>query len=296
MNRLAAINFLRRKADLALFGNIFIAAGAVCQGMLTYLLLGTPAQPKVIALLFFSTLAVYTLGITRFYSTVPQGDGSSRENFITVRQSFLKVLFIVAAALSVPLVFTLKMQSFCVVVVLAAVSLLYLKSLIPYRAGRISLREVPGIKSLIISLIWAVSTVWLPVYEAGAIVSPARWVTLLLSRFFLVFAASIAFDIRDIARDRLSGIKSIPVLFWPAYSRLLSAGILVVDAGFLSIGGLADGTLSAFRFALVGSLAIQIVLVLITTPERSDYFFFFGLDGIFILQYVLVYCCSILNR
>ncbi len=296
MNWLSVTAFLRRKADLVLFGNVFIAAGAACQGMLTCLLLGIPPQPKVIALLFFSTLAVYTFGITRFYRTVPQADGSSRENFIRAHQSLLKVLFIAAAALIVPLVLTLKMQSFCVVVVLAAVSLLYLKSLIPYRAGRVSLREVTGIKSLIISLIWAVSTVWLPMYEAGANANPAHWVTLLLSRFFLVFAASIAFDIRDIARDRISGIKSIPVLFAPVYSRQLSTGLLVVDAGFFCLGGLADETLPTVRFALVGGLAILMVLVLITTSERSDYFFFFGLDGIFILQYVLAYCCSILNR
>jgi len=74
------------------------------------------------------------------------------------------------------------------------------------------LKDITGIKNLVVAITWSVGSTFLP-----AICLPQKsnmLITLVFYFFFLKsFINTVLFDIRDIEGDRLSGVRTIPVVF-----------------------------------------------------------------------------------
>jgi 4-hydroxybenzoate polyprenyltransferase len=74
------------------------------------------------------------------------------------------------------------------------------------------LRKIPFLKNLLIAVVWASATVFLPVFQSTQKFPIIEVFAIFMERFIFIFALSIPFDIRDMAADMQSGLKTVPIL------------------------------------------------------------------------------------
>jgi 4-hydroxybenzoate polyprenyltransferase len=111
--------------------------------------------------------------------------------------------------------------------------------------------------------------------------------TLLIAKRFLFIAAlTVPFDIRDLFQDRQSGLKTIPTVWGEknAYliCQVLLAGYIVLLFFFRNNG------FSANFFALSTTAILTGWLIFKSKWEKDEYYYFFYMDGVLILQYLVL--------
>lgn len=170
-------------------------------------------------------------------------------------------------------------------------SLAYTIPFIPRDGDYIPIREIPGVKIFLISIILSITTVLLPVYLYGGIrsVSYFTLATVFLRRFLFIFAITIPFDIRDMVIDKRKGTLTIPVLLGEKRSKTIAILALIlftllslVHYYFMKIANLN------LLGALVLSATFSALLVSLSDSKKSDYFYALWVEGLMLVQCLLV--------
>lgn len=278
-----AFNFL-------LFSNVFMSLCAVAQGLLTFYLIGSKPIYPVLGLLFTSTLGIYNFSILISKPKHPE-----RSNYRRIRWFFshfrLMVTFTIVSLLSlIPLFFLITTASKLLLIFLAVLSFGYGLPLFSIGEQKFGLRNIPGLKLLMITLVWTMSCVLLPILEAHSMhlttISMRDTTILIAKRFLFIAALAIPFDIRDLFEDKQLGLKTIPVAWGEKnaylFCQVLLAGYLVLLFLFRNNGFTTD------FWALTLSVIITGWLIFRAKWEKNEYYYFFFLDGVLILQYLFV--------
>ena len=91
------------------------------------------------------------------------------------------------------------------------------------------LKDILGVKNIIIALAWAICSTLLP-----AIFLPEKRYIAIIAVFYLFFLKgfinAVLFDIRDIEGDRISGVRTIPVVFGRQKTKNL---LLILSSTFI---------------------------------------------------------------
>ena len=95
------------------------------------------------------------------------------------------------------------------------------------------LREIPYLKIFLITSIWSVSTILLPVIQAEEEILNTQVLLLFAERFLFIFSIAIQFDIRDMQSDRRARLKTIPLLIGQDKAIILSFLTLAASLFFL---------------------------------------------------------------
>jgi 4-hydroxybenzoate polyprenyltransferase len=282
--------FFQPVIDPLLYSNVFMSLCAVAQALVTLQLIGAKPTYPLLILLFTSTLFIYNISI---FLSKPKRP--SRSHFRRVRWFFnyykAMVVITVACAISlIPLFFLISIQSRILLILLSVLSVGY--SLPIFKSGdkRYGLRNVPGIKSLMITTVWVMSSVVLPIFEAEkwqlVHISFTDEGLLIAKRFLFIFALTIPFDIRDLFQDARAGTKTIPVMFGERNAYLFCQALL---AGYLVLLFLLKG--NGFNhdfFALSLTAVLMGWLIFKSEWEKDEYYYFFYMDGVLILQYLFL--------
>jgi 4-hydroxybenzoate polyprenyltransferase len=174
-----------------------------------------------------------------------------------------------------------------IVGLLAAITLFYGFVDIPFLKPARKLRDFGLVKTFFVALVWSVTTVLVPL--SGTFVETDMLVFLLLRRFLFVLALTITFEIKDLKSDEEYHLQTIPMHLGISNTKLLVQGIL-----FLLI---LINTLQYFFFsislpnmlAVNLSLFVSIFCIQPVNEETKDWWYYFVLDGMMILQFVFVY-------
>jgi 4-hydroxybenzoate polyprenyltransferase len=286
--------FFEPVIDPLLYSNVFMSLCAVAQAMVTLQLIGAKPTYPLLILLFTSTLFIYNISI--FWSKPKHPEQSP---FRRVRWFFkyykIMVFITVACALSLaPLFFLLSKPSQVLLVLLSFLSVGYSMPIFKSGDKRYGLRNVPGIKSLMITTVWVMSSVVLPIFEAEKWqlihISLTDEGLLIAKRFLFIFALTIPFDIRDLFQDARAGTKTIPVLFGERNAYLFCQALL---AGYLVLLFLLnDNGFNHDFFALSLTAIIMGWLIFKSEWEKDEYYYFFYMDGVLILQYLFLIAFS----
>jgi 4-hydroxybenzoate polyprenyltransferase len=134
------------------------------------------------------------------------------------------------------------------------------------------------------------STVLLPVLEAQHLhltsLSMRDTTILIAKRFLFIAALTVPFDIRDLFEDRQSGLKTVPVVWGEKraylFCQVLLAGYIVLLFLFRNNGFNAD------FWALTATAILLGWLIFKSEWEKNEYYYFFYMDGILILQYLVL--------
>jgi len=284
--------------DLLLFSNIFMGLCAVAQGLLTFYLIGSKPVYPVLGLLFTSTLGIYNFCILIARPKNPELSPQKRVRWFFSNYRLMVTITIVAMLSLVPLFFLISLSSKILLIFLAMLSFAYGLPLFAMGGHKFGLRNIPGLKLFLITLVWTLSIVLLPVLEAQAkyqtIISFRDATLLIAKRFLFIAAVAIPFDIRDLFEDKQFGLKTIPVALGEKnaylFCQLLLAGYLVLLFLFRGNGFNTD------FFALALSVILTGWLIFRSKWEKNEYYYFFYLDGVLIVQYVFVIALHWLNN
>jgi 4-hydroxybenzoate polyprenyltransferase len=149
------------------------------------------------------------------------------------------------------------------------------------------LREISYLKIFLISFIWSVSTILLPVIQTGGEIINLNIILLFSERFLFIFAIALQFDIRDMPADSRSGLKTIPLLIGRKSTEILS--FLSLSAGFMvSVFHYQTENVSFILWPLGISFIITLMLIKIRFFNKTSGYFYHILDATVLLQGFLV--------
>jgi 4-hydroxybenzoate polyprenyltransferase len=279
---------LQAAFDALLFSNVFMALCAVAQGLVTFHIIGSKPVYPVLALLFASTLGLYNFCILIIRPKRPETSPYRRVRWFFAHHRLMVTMTIACLLGLVPLFFLLANSSKLLLVGLAVLSFGYGLPLFTTKGGKSGLRNVPGLKAILITLVWTLSCVLLPIFEAQDTLHmsvPASTTSIILAKRFLFIAAlTVPFDIRDLFQDRIAGLKTIPVAFGEQKAYLFCQFLLAGHILLLLL--LRNYRLTSDFFALTTVSILTGWLIFKSTWQRNEYYYFFFLDGVLILQYV----------
>ncbi len=275
---------LKRLVDLLLYSNAWIALAAMAMSVQSqYLLLGAVYPDALWGFIFFATLALYGLhrviGIERMKSFQYAG------RFGIIRRQQNLIGWVAGVSLLVGGGFLLACgPGFWPWAGLPAlVSLAYV---MPVFQGR-RLRDFPYVKIFLIASAWSFVTVGFPaIRSAWLLTVPA--LLMLTERFFFVFALTLPFDIRDVHVDAETEVQTLPRRLGLCKTRWLAGGSLLLMLLPAYMNYQIDVYATRTFGALLASALLTFVLILGAKPERSDYYYTGLLDGMMIMQPLLV--------
>jgi 4-hydroxybenzoate polyprenyltransferase len=241
-------------------------------------------------LLFTSTLVTYNISIFLSKPKEPQKSEFKRVRWFFAHNRLMISITIISTLTLIPLFWMLGYESKLLMVFLGFISIGYSLPLFTIEDKKFGLRNIPGLKSLMITLVWVLSCVLLPIFEAQRLhladTSLHDTAILLSKRFLFVFALTIPFDIRDLFHDRNLGLKTIPVMIGEKkaylFCQLLLIGYVILLFTFKNNG------LNADFFALTLSVIVTGWLIFKSEWEKEEYYYFLFMDGVLILQYLLL--------
>ena len=276
--------------DFLLFSNIFMALCAVAQALVTFHLIDSKPVYSVIGLLFTSTLGIYNFSILLSKPKHPEQSPYRRVRWFFAHYRLMVTFTIVSLLSLIPLFFLLSMQSRILLILLSILSFCYSLPIFTVGEHKFGLRNIPGLKPFLITLVWTMSCVLLPVLESQdlhlADVSMRDTTILVAKRFLLIGALTVPFDIRDLFQDKQYGLKTIAVSWGEKnaylFCQVLLAGYIVLLFLFRNKGFSTD------FWALTTTAILMGWLIFESKWEKNEYYYFFYLDGVLILQYVIL--------
>ena len=246
-------------------------------------------NPQMIALQFL--IGFYTYGKDRYYDAVAAkttgiGYGSKRDlyDYILENKELLKTMidYSFYAIISI-ILFTntnfdinnnITLESFY-----NLVKDMHIEQKLPFIAALLSteyyskIKEKYGfLKSTYVALMWTMSSVILPAVIYDHNFSIIKFPMDYFPVFALIFSSSNLLDIRDIDEDQKNGINTLPVIFGPEKSQLISifsiilSSLLIFFNGFYSPGD----ALNIQKVILNIILEIQNLAILLQATNGQD--------------------------
>jgi len=286
------LRVLRKFTDFVLFSNIFISLCAAASAWETFLLAGK-TNWHYLLFVFCSTFVFYNMQRVLLSRDYVSEDSSERHRWIARHIRLLTVLSGIAFIASIPLVIKWEWKLVLVFAFFCVLATLYF---IP----KVNLRTIPGLKAVYISLLWTFSTVVFPSLLIGFRLEKGYLWLLAAERFFFILPLCIVFNIRDIDYDRKRGVRTLPVLIGVGATKIISASLVFIFSALLIYRCYFYGlvvkfgeSMQPFVPALLVSGLITLLALLFADKKRSEYYYILVVDGMILLQAVLVFLTEV---
>ena len=281
------MKFFKRFVDLILYSNFFIAACAVAMTLQTQLLLQGSFEiiSPIVILVFCATLVIYALHRLVGMFKVQDFIGEGRYFIINKFKSHIWIYAILGILIGAYYFFQVSRIVQIVIVLPAFFSLGYVLPVFGKRKN-LRLRDFSGLKIFLVAFVWSYVTVLLPALELGIWNSEVLWMC--VERSLFVFAITLPFDIRDLKVDGHNEVQTIPS--WIGINRTIQLTAVLLLLFLIII--FFSYSMSIF-IAMSISAFSTLYFVYLSPKQTHDYFFTALMDGTIIMQFVLVYCCTI---
>jgi 4-hydroxybenzoate polyprenyltransferase len=279
---------LKQTLSFLVFENVFIALCAVAMVQVTIDVMNLPPfRASTGCFVFFSTLLVYNLhkSLSLLRGQTP---GAVWELVTSSQLTPGARLLIYSGSIgaAVSFCFLLTAQQL-LVAGLACVTLAYSFPILKINNSRRRIRELFFIKVLVISGVWSLVTVLLPVL--GSHFSSASFWMLFCERILFVFAITIPFEIRDVEQEKKWGNKTLPVVLGPERSKTLAFILVALFSLLAGIHYLVyPPTVPALAFAMFLSAVSAVIVIYHTHENQNNLYYKLYVDGTMMLQYIFV--------
>jgi 4-hydroxybenzoate polyprenyltransferase len=277
-------------ARALVYGNIWIGFAAASLGLaMTNVISGGLIFDPLFFLLCGRTWMTYTAMRLRSVIQKEISPEGVLLNWVRHHRK-LNVLFCaLGAGMTFWAVLRLNTLSWIMLAVSAIISLAYVMPVFSVEGVRKEMRELSTIKTGLVALVWAITTVGISWSLFGSGDFP--WL-LILAVFLLIQGLTVPFDIRDLYFDKQMGLETIAnskgVLFAKAISLILL--ILSILCFVFYLYAVSNAGLLLF---LGTWLAVAIALVFATNENRPEWWYTFLLDGtIIIFSWGLILCLN----
>jgi hypothetical protein len=152
----------------------------------------------------------------------------------------------------------------------------------PFNKWKINLRDVTGLKLVLIAFSWAGVTVLFPVFQNELIVTN-NVIFMLIERFLFVFAITIPFDIRDIDHDTPE-LFTLPHVIGIKKSKIVGIISLLL---FLSLDLYRRPYLDVSIFVIFIITILSMLFVLFSRKDQNKYYSNFWVESIPVFWFLL---------
>lgn len=268
------MKLLKRVFDFYLDASVHVALAVFCFVWLTGLLLNIPMSDHLAFFLLFSTIASYNF--IKY--------GLEAEKYILVANRYHKnIQFFSFIALGFAIYHScfLTKETWIGLGILAFLTGLYALPVLPNAKN---FRSLGGFKVFPVALVWAGSTVILPLLEIGHDLGWDVWVEA-VQRFLIVLVLMLPFEIRDLKYDSLEH-RTIPQRFGVPKTRLIGISwtIIVFLLTFLK------DDLGYFDLFIKTIICLTLAFVLILShKDRSKYYATFWVEALPVVWWAIAF-------
>ena len=192
------MRYLRLAFDLYINSSIHVALAVLCFALISMLEYNLTIAIDLLAFIFFSTITGYNFVK---YAGIAKLHHSSLAGNLRIIQIFSFVSFL-------PLIYFSLQLSVNVLIATGILGLLTLLYALPVFGNSRNLRSLAGIKIFVIAMVWAGTTVLLPVINAQQLLNQPVLIDF-FQRFCMVVVLTLPFEIRDLIYDSDS-LETIP--------------------------------------------------------------------------------------
>ena len=276
---------LKSFLDFFLYSNLFISLCAAAMSAETFLLVHSKANWFYIVFSFFSTLVYYDLPSLFFAEETFSGSESTRLKWIYENQKTLFIFLISGTVASAILLFFFPLKFIFGFIPIGLVALAYF-------FPQTGLRKIMGLKAGMISIVWTGVTAIYPVlinlnYDFESIlIGENKFI--ILQNFFFIFPLCVIFNVRDIEADKKAGVKTFASIYGVKKTILICIFSLLIFSTLVFY---------CLRFSLQAkillvSAIISVILILNSSPKKNDYYYSFWIDGMILLQAILIFAAQ----
>lgn len=197
-------------------------------------------------------------------------------------KTILSILSALFGVIGLACTFFIDSYCFIILIPMGGLSIFYVLPIIPFYKNSPSLRDIPYLKIIVISITWSIAIVWLPIIDTQFYfgMNPIILLLGIIQVFLFVFAITLPFDVRDISFDKLTNLKTIPRLIGSKKTVFFSEILLVlsiVTLHFLPIG--------KYIYPMILGHIITMLIIAFTTEKRNEIFYAGLVEGTVIFLY-----------
>lgn len=262
---------LKHIFNFYLNSSIHVALGVYALTWITMLQFGLEYEENVLYFVFFATITGYNFvkyfGIAKFHHR-------SLANWLKAIQIFSFIAFVAMCYYA----FQFSINTLIYLSVFGLITFLYAIPLLPMRYFRDSqknLREVSGLKIYVIGLVWAFTTVFLPLIDKQIEVNTDVIVTG-IQRFVFVVVLMLPFEIRDLNYDSVK-LATIPQKIGIKNTKVI--GVLLLMLFFL-LEYFKDEIDSKILLATLVITFITLLFVVFSNKNQSKYYSAFWVESL----------------
>ncbi|MFK7932411.1 MAG: UbiA family prenyltransferase [Saprospiraceae bacterium] len=279
-------NLIQKFINLILYSNCWIALCAVAMVLQTELIfLGHLQWSNYAAFVFTATLFVYALhrvvGLEKVAAFQEKG------RFLVI-SNFKSHIAIYAGLSGLACLYFFIKMAWWAQVALVVPGVLSLGYVLPIFGKKRRLRDFNFIKIFLIAIVWSWVTVLIPATYCGQIFSTGLLI-MTIERALFIFALTLPFDIRDLKVDQHTGVKTIPAALGKKNAKLLAFSSLALTLILVQINISSGFYANISLLPFIISALISSIFIYFADDTRHDYFYTAGVDGMMIVQFVLVY-------
>ncbi len=240
--------------DYLLYSSLFLAIAAVSKVYVSSVLQDMPISAGACLIMVLGTFSIYNMN----RKTDESEDAVNHSRRFAFTQKHAGLLWYSSLA-GYGLAFLVASFYGPVAIVATAFPLAsgiaYSIPLLPAGCRYRRLKDVPLVKNLLVAGAWAVPVACLPAACTGA---PFGMMTLVVGLLFflLSFINSTVFDIRDVAGDADSGVRTLPVMLGIRRTKMLLTVLNLL--GIAVVLWLCNGTLPFLETVVIAALALYV--------------------------------------
>ena len=279
--------WLRKLSAFILFSSIFIALCAIGLCIETNILLGVPLNNfSFYCFVFGATLVQYNLHYLLKKEAVPN---SERLRWSQKNRTIHVIFLLTGILLILFSFFSFYLEHFVILALLGCIAILYSFPFLPFGEKR-RIKDYGFLKIITLALLWTLVTVWFPVN--GWQTDHGLFAFVFAKRFVFMLVLCLLFDVRDIEIDSKEYINTLAVVLGKKKSYLLSYILLLL---FVALSFLQYYYLPQMNFliAMIVSAIATWITIEITKKTNSDFIYLAGIDGMMLLQPILIYLFSL---
>ena len=275
---------LKRILNFYLNSSIHVALAASALTLVTLIELDLKLDKYLLYFVFFSTITGYNFvkyfGVAKFHHR-------SLAGWLKVIQVFSFMAFLAMCFL----MFYLELNTLILIGILGVVTFFYaIPVMLPKRYlfdDHKNLRQIGGLKVYVIALVWAFTSVYLPVVNEAVSID-ADVIILGLQRFCYVLVLMLPFEIRDLNYDSLK-LATIPQKIGIKKTKIIGVLLLLL---FVLLDYFKDVLKQETLLSTVIIALITFVLLMFSNKNQSKYYSAFWVESLSIIWLVILLLLS----
>ena len=280
--------FLKQIYYFLINSNIYISLAAVLLTVESQIQLGMqPNWHPYLFIVFFATMLEYNFH--RLITLLHRKETLVSEKHTWLRNninSFYVLMAVSVIGFFIAVLFA-KKQVIITLLPIGIITILYSLPIFKTRKKLFRLREISLLKIFLISAVWALSTVLLPVIQAEKNFNLTNILLMLAERFLFVLAITIPFDIRDMDSDKNAGLKTIPTLLGEKKSIKLAVLALALFAIICLVHYIKNPLVYTLPVLLLSAIT-TFVFIIDERIKKLTHYYYGVLDGTMFFQGLMV--------